>query len=129
MRVERPPGAWTARFASPIYDPPAGLAWDTEGLLVAAYGFVAYALEAGPARCAGHIGPDAAGGPARVAAAGHVIVQSEIETFAIERREVAWRVAHSDVVTGAELRRRPARPESFGGQSSVARPGDRPQAD
>jgi hypothetical protein len=33
-----------------------------------------------------------------------VIVQAEIETFALEADgEVAWRVAHSDVVTGAEL--------------------------
>ena len=34
----------------------------------------------------------------------HVIVQAEIETFAIEPDgTVAWRVAHSDVVTAAEL--------------------------
>jgi len=34
----------------------------------------------------------------------HVIVQSEIETFAIEADgSVAWRVAHSDVVTAVEL--------------------------
>ena len=34
----------------------------------------------------------------------HVIVQAEIETFAIDAAgEVAWRVAHSDVVAGAEL--------------------------
>jgi outer membrane protein assembly factor BamB len=34
----------------------------------------------------------------------HVLVQSEIETFAIEADgTVAWRVAHSDVVTNAEL--------------------------
>ena len=34
----------------------------------------------------------------------HVLVQSEIETFAIRGDgEVAWRVAHSDVVKGAEL--------------------------
>jgi hypothetical protein len=33
-----------------------------------------------------------------------VLVQAEIETFAIEADgEIAWRVAHSDVVTGAEL--------------------------
>jgi hypothetical protein len=33
-----------------------------------------------------------------------VIVQAEIETFAIEPDgTVAWRVAHSDVVTAAEL--------------------------
>ena len=34
----------------------------------------------------------------------HVIVQAEIETFAIEADgEVRWRVAHSDVVAGAEI--------------------------
>ena len=33
-----------------------------------------------------------------------MIVQAEIETFALEPDgEVAWRVAHSDVVTAAEL--------------------------
>ena len=36
----RPGGAaWTVRLASPIYDEPAGILWDTEGLLVVAYGF------------------------------------------------------------------------------------------
>jgi outer membrane protein assembly factor BamB len=34
----------------------------------------------------------------------HVIVQAEVETFAIgPDGEVAWRVAHSDVVVDAEL--------------------------
>ena len=34
----------------------------------------------------------------------HVVVQSELETFAIEPDgTVAWRIAHSDVVTAAEL--------------------------
>ena len=34
----------------------------------------------------------------------HVLVQAEVETFALEGDgEVAWRVAHSDVVTEAEL--------------------------
>ena len=34
----------------------------------------------------------------------HVLVQAEIETFAIDADgTVAWRLAHSDVVTGAEL--------------------------
>ena len=34
----------------------------------------------------------------------HVLVQAELETFAIEADgTVAWRVAHSDVVTAAEL--------------------------
>ena len=35
---------------------------------------------------------------------GHVLVQAEIETFAVEPDgTVGWRVAHSDVVTAAEL--------------------------
>jgi outer membrane protein assembly factor BamB len=35
---------------------------------------------------------------------GHVLVQGELETFAIETDgSVVWRIAHSDVVTGAEL--------------------------
>jgi hypothetical protein len=34
----------------------------------------------------------------------HVVVQAEIETFAIEPDgTVAWRIAHSDVVTGRSL--------------------------
>ena len=34
----------------------------------------------------------------------HVLAQAEVETFALEADgEVAWRVAHSDVVTEAEL--------------------------
>jgi outer membrane protein assembly factor BamB len=34
----------------------------------------------------------------------HVLLQAEIETFALEADgEVAWRVAHSDVVADAEL--------------------------
>jgi len=34
----------------------------------------------------------------------HVLVQGELETFAIEDDgSVAWRVAHSDVVVSAEL--------------------------
>jgi hypothetical protein len=34
----------------------------------------------------------------------HVVVQAEVETFAIEPDGVvAWRIAHSDVVTAAEL--------------------------
>lgn len=34
----------------------------------------------------------------------HVVVQAELETFAIDADgTVAWRVAHSDVVTAADL--------------------------
>jgi hypothetical protein len=105
LRLEGPRGAWTARFASTIFDEPRAIYWDTEGLLVVAYGFHTFGL-------------DAAGGVMRwehrsatpiIALFGsprlrHVIVQSEIETFALERDgSVAWRVAHTDVVTAATL--------------------------
>ena len=42
----RPGGTWAARLASPIFDAPTGVAWDTAGLLVVAYGFVTYGLDA-----------------------------------------------------------------------------------
>jgi hypothetical protein len=105
VRVDGPGGAWTARFASTIHDEPAGMLWDEHGLYVVKYGFHTY-------------GFDARGGELRwlhrsatpliaVVASSrlpHVVVQSEIETFAIEADgTVAWRVAHSDVVTEAEL--------------------------
>jgi hypothetical protein len=105
LRLEGPRGAWAARFASTIFDEPRATYWDTEGLLVVSYGFHTFGL-------------DAAGGEMRwehrsatpiIALFGsprlrHVIVQSEIETFALERDgSVAWRVAHTDVVTAAAL--------------------------
>jgi hypothetical protein len=105
LRLEGPRGAWTARFASTIHDEPRGLYWDTAGLLVVAYGFHTFGLEA----AAGDARWDHRSATPIVALLGsprlaHVIVQAEIETFAIEPDgEVAWRVAHSDVVTAAEL--------------------------
>jgi hypothetical protein len=105
LRVEGPRGAWTARFASSIFDEPAGLVWDAAGLLVVKYGFHTFGLDAASGelrwehRSASPV--LAALGSSRLA---HVLVQAEIETFAIEPDgTVAWRVAHSDVVTGAEL--------------------------
>ena len=105
LRLEGPRGAWTVRLASKIYDVPRAVYLDTAGLLVVAYGFHT-------------VGLDAATGESRwahrsatpiVALLGssrwrHVVVQAEIETFAIDPDgTVAWRVAHSDVVTAAEL--------------------------
>ena len=83
----------------------AGAALGHAGLLVVAYGFHTYGLEAatGEARWDHRSATPiiALLGSSRLA---HVIVQSEIETFAIEPDgTVAWRVAHSDVVTAAEL--------------------------
>jgi len=105
VRVEGPGGAWTGRFASAIYDEPAGLYWDTEGLLVVAYGFTTYGLDgrSGELRWSHTSATPIVRllGSSRLA---HVLVQAEIETFAIEADgAVAWRVAHSDVVTDADL--------------------------
>jgi outer membrane protein assembly factor BamB len=105
LRVETPAGPWTTRLASVISDEPAGLLWDSEGLLVVKFGFHAYGLNArtGELRWSHR-----SASPILVVFASarlpHVLVQSEIETFALEPDgSVAWRVAHSDVVTEAEL--------------------------
>ncbi len=53
----------------------------------------------------------------------HVIVQSELETFAIEPDgTVAWRIAHSDVVTAAELVGGRLVLTGFGGQVTALDP-------
>jgi hypothetical protein len=105
IRVETPAGPWTVRLASLISDEPAGLLWDSAGLLVVKYGFHAYGFEArtGELRWSHR-----SASPILVILGSprlpHVLVQAEIETFAIEADgEVGWRVAHSDVVTAAEL--------------------------
>jgi hypothetical protein len=105
LRLEGPRGAWTARFASLIHDDPRALHWDTVGLLVVAYGFHTYGLDVASGdprwdhRSATPI--IALLGSPRLA---HVIIQAELETFAIEPDgTVAWRVAHSDVVIAADL--------------------------
>ena len=104
-RVETPSGTWTVRLASRIHDEPRGISWDAAGLLVLAYGFVAYAFEArtGSLRWWRRSGTPIVVilGSSRL---DHVLVQSEVETVAIAADgEVRWRVAHSDVVTAAEL--------------------------
>jgi outer membrane protein assembly factor BamB len=104
-RVETPGGAWTVRLAARIHDEPRGLAWDAAGLFVLAYGFVVYAFEtrSGALRWSRRSGSPlvAVLGSSRL---DHVLVQSEVETVAIDADgEVRWRVAHSDVVTAAEL--------------------------
>jgi hypothetical protein len=105
LHIEGPAGAWTARFASTIYDEPAAVSWDTAALLVVKYGFHVYGLEArtGLLRFQHRSASPLVVllGSSRLA---HVIAQSEIETFALEADgTVAWRIAHSDVVTAAEL--------------------------
>jgi outer membrane protein assembly factor BamB len=81
------------------------LLWDTAGLLVLKYGFEAYALASRTGELRWHhtSGTPLLGvlGSPRM---DHVLVQSELETFALrDDGEVAWRAAHSDVVTAAEL--------------------------
>ena len=105
MRVETPAGPWTVRLASRVGGDPTGFAWDSAGELVIAYGLIAYAFDArsGELRWAHRSGTPifAVLGSPRL---DNVIVQSEIETFAIAADgDVIWRVAHSDVVTAAEL--------------------------
>lgn len=53
----------------------------------------------------------------------HVVVQGELETFAIDPDgEVAWRVAHSDVVAEAELVGGRLVLRSYGGSISALDP-------
>jgi outer membrane protein assembly factor BamB len=105
IRVETPAGPWTVRLASTISDDPAGLLWDTAGLLVVKYGFHVYAFVA---RTGELRWTHRSASPVLVVIGSsrlpHVLIQAEIETFALEADgEVAWRVAHSDVVVEAEL--------------------------
>ena len=105
LRIDGPTGPWTVRLASLIYDEPAALAWDDHGLLVVKYGFLTYGFDgrSGELRWSHRSASPllAIFGSPRLA---HVLAQAEIETFALEPDgTVAWRVAHSDVVTGAEL--------------------------
>jgi hypothetical protein len=105
LRVEHPAGTWAVRFASPIFDEPDGLLWDVPGSLVVRYGFVTYALGARTGRLAWH---HRSGSPLVAilgsSRLGHVIVQAEVETFALdEGGGVVWRAAHSDVVAEADL--------------------------
>ncbi|MGD8485021.1 MAG: PQQ-binding-like beta-propeller repeat protein [Chloroflexota bacterium] len=105
LRIEGPLGAWTARFASPVFDEPAGLLWDTQMQLVVKYGFRVYGLAA---RTGELLWSHLSGTPI-VAVLGsprleHVIVQSEVETVALDAAgDTRWRVAQSDVIASAEL--------------------------
>jgi outer membrane protein assembly factor BamB len=105
LRIDGPGGSWTVRLASPIFDEPAALVWDDAGLLVVKYGFLTYAFDArsGALRWSHRSASPliAILGSPRLP---HVIVQSEIETFAIEADgTVGWRIAHSDVVADVAL--------------------------
>lgn len=105
LRVEGPAGSWTVRLASVIFDEPQGVLWDTHGLLLVKYGFRLYALSG---RTGGLAWTHPSGTPALTILASsrldHVVLQTELETIALRSDgEVAWRAAHSDVITGAQL--------------------------
>jgi hypothetical protein len=124
LHVDGPRGSWTARFASMIYDDPRAVHWDTERLLVVAYGFHTYGLDVdtGDVRWTHRSATPIVAliGSSRLP---HVIVQAEIETFAIEADgTVGWRVAHSDVVTNAHIVGGRLVLTSFGGEVSALDP-------
>ena len=127
LRVETPGGAWTARLASRIFDDPAALPWDDAGLIVGQYGFMTYGFEprTGELRWTHRSGTPIVAilGSSRLP---HVIVQAEIETFAIERRR-RGRLAGRPLRRGdrRRARRRPARPDELRRPGDVARPEDR----
>jgi hypothetical protein len=130
LRADGPRGAWTVRLASLIYDEPRAIYWDSAGILVVAYGFHAYGLDSatGAARWVHRSATPliALLGSPRLA---HVLLQSEVETFAVEPDgEVAWRVAHSDVVTAAELIGGRLVLTGFDGQANVLDPATGRQA-
>jgi outer membrane protein assembly factor BamB len=105
LRIEGPTGSWTARFASAVFDAPDAVLLDTDGLLLVRYGFRAYALDARTGALAWSY---ASGTPtvALLASArlDHVLLQTELETIALRPDgTVAWRAAHSDVITDAQL--------------------------
>ena len=105
LRVDGPAGAWTARFASAINDEPAAQLWDTAAQLVVKYGFHGYGLDA---RTGARRWVHRSATPLLALFASsrlrHVILQGELETFAIEPDgTVAWRIAHSDVVTDVSM--------------------------
>ncbi|HET9614229.1 MAG TPA: PQQ-binding-like beta-propeller repeat protein [Candidatus Limnocylindrales bacterium] len=124
LRIDGPAGSWTVRFASPIYDEPAALVWDDAGLLVVKYGFVTYGFD----RRTGTMRWSHRSASPLIAVLGsprlpHVIVQSEIETFAVEADgTVGWRIAHSDVVADAALIGGRLVLTSFGGQATAIDP-------
>jgi len=105
LRIDGPAGSWTARFASTINDEPVAQLWDTAGELVVKYGFHGYGLDArtGASRWIHRSATPllAVFASSRLR---HVLLQAELETFAVEADgTVAWRIAHTDVVTAASM--------------------------
>ena len=92
------------------------------------YGFHTYGFDARTRRAplVAPLGDAAPGGLRLAAPAASSLVQAEIETFALEPDgTVAWRIAHSDVVTEAELVGGRLVLTSFGGRGHGARSGRR----
>lgn len=124
LRLEGPRGSWTARFASRIFDEPGAILWDSAAILVVKYGFHAYGLvvHSGERRW---LHRSASPILAVIASSrlSHILVQAEVETFAIEADgTVAWRIAHSDVVTAAALVGGRLVLTSYGGQVTALDP-------
>ena len=105
LRIDGPGGSWSARFASTLNDTPDAVLWDTARLLVIKYGFHAYGLDARTGTLAwSHRSATPILAVLASSRLRHIVVQSELETFALDPDgTVAWRIAHSDVVTAAEL--------------------------
>lgn len=105
LRIDGPAGAWSLRLASTINDEPAAQLWDTAGQLVVKYGFHTFGLDARTgARAWSHRSATPILAIFASSRLRHVVVQAELETFAIEADgTVAWRIAHSDVVTEAAM--------------------------
>jgi outer membrane protein assembly factor BamB len=124
LRIDGPAGPWTVRLASLIFDEPTAVAWDDHGLLVVRYGFLTYGFDA---RSGALRWSHRSASPLLAVFASprlpHVLAQAEVETFALEADgTVAWRVAHSDVVTAAELVGGRLVLTSFGGAMSAIDP-------
>jgi hypothetical protein len=88
-----------------VFDEPQGVLWDVPGLLLVKYGVQLYALRARTGELAWSY---ASGTPALAVLAStrldHVLLQTELETIALrDNGEVAWRAAHSDVITDVQL--------------------------
>ena len=105
LRVDGPAGGWTVRLASTIADEPAAQLWDTAGQLVVKYGFHGYGLASRTGELAWmHRSATPLLAVFASSRIRHVLLQAELETFAIEADgTVAWRIAHSDVVTEAAM--------------------------
>ena len=88
-----------------MFDEPQGVLWDTYGLLLVKYGFRVYALNGRSGELAWSY---ESGTPALAILASsrldHVLLQTELETIALRADgSVAWRAAHDDVITDAQL--------------------------